>query len=209
MRHGDEVGTECQLGLGWQVQQAQVVGDSGAVLPYPLAQLLVGEAALLNKGVVREGNLHRVEVLALYVLHQRHLHHLAIGGHTDISGYLFQASHLRGTETPLAGNQLVFPVGHLADGDRGDDPLLADGLRQFLQRSGVKLLARLERVGLYILHGNHADGGCHGRFATIDGIDIQVAQDGVKPAAGGERFLACHYLLLILFRFSISEARLR
>ena len=57
-----------QLSLGRKVQETQIIGNSRTVLSDLLTQLFVSKLTLFNKCVVREGNLHRVEVFALDIL---------------------------------------------------------------------------------------------------------------------------------------------
>ena len=119
----------------------------------------MGELALLDKGIVGEGDFHGVEVFALYVLHKCHFHHLAVGGHTDVGRKFGEPCDLRSAQTAFSSNKLVFSVGHAADGNGTYDTLLANGLGQFLQAVVVKFLAGLERVGLNVADVHHADGG--------------------------------------------------
>lgn len=129
MGHADLPRAEGELGFGRKVEKAQVVGDGGAVFAYTLAELLVGELTLFDKGVVGKGYLHGVEVFALDILDECHFHHLTVGGDTDVGGEFGETSELRCTIAAFTGNELVFAVGHTSDGNGGDDSLFADGLR--------------------------------------------------------------------------------
>ena len=198
MGHAYLSGAEGQLGLSGKVEQTEVVGDGGAVFADALAELLVGELALLYKGVVGEGYLHGVEVFALDVLHQCHFHHLAVGGYTDVGGEFGKACELGGTETTLTGDELIFVIGHTPNGNGSDDALFTDGLGQFLECGVVELFARLKGVGFNVADGNHADGGGDIGCSAIEAVDIDVAENGVQPTAGDKGFLTCHCVLSAL-----------
>ena len=103
MGHADQFLAEGQLGLGRQGEKTQVVGDGGTVFTHLLAQLFVRQTALFNQRAVGQSHLHGAEFGALDVLHQRHLHHLVVGGGAEIGGYFFEAGHARGLEAALTG----------------------------------------------------------------------------------------------------------
>ena len=220
VRHTDLLAAKGQLRFRRQVEQSQIVCNRGTVLAHLLTQLLVRQLALLNECVIREGNLHCIEVLALDILHQRHLHHLRVGGYADIGRNVFKTCHLGGFQASLASYELVFAVRHLSDSDRSNDSLLFNRLRQFLKRLLVELLAWLERVGLYTIERNGCNGG--GKVALAhSGIDVHIGQNRTKSASQSCCFFLCSHncslstlgfqlsVLPIPLRRSISLARLR
>ena len=81
--HADVAVAESDLNLGREFQQAQEVGDGGAALADLSAQLFLGEAALINETLVRDGHFDGVEVLAVDVLDEGELKHLFVVGDTD------------------------------------------------------------------------------------------------------------------------------
>ena len=153
----------------------------------------MGELTFLDEGVVGEGYLYGVEVLALDVLHKCHLHHLSVGGHTDVGRQFGEAGQLGGTETALTGNELVFAVGHAPDGDGSDDALFTDGLSQLFEGIVVELFSGLEGVGLDVVDGYHADSSGDIGCGAVDGFDIDVAQYGIQSTSGDKVFLICHW----------------
>ena len=54
--------------------------------------------------------------------------HLTVGGDADVGREFGEAGELGGTETTFTRNELVFAIGHAANGDGGDNSLFADGL---------------------------------------------------------------------------------
>ena len=67
------------LHLGRQLQQAQVVGNGGAALAHTLCHLVLCHALTLQQMLVGQCNLNVVEILALDVLYESHLHHVLVG----------------------------------------------------------------------------------------------------------------------------------
>ena len=157
MAHADGPLAQTQLDLGRQTQQAQVVRDGGAVLPHLFAQLLLGQFHFIHQPLEADGHLDGVELLALDVLHERHLQHGLVVGDAHIGRHFLQPRQLRGAEPPLTADELVAVVTHLAQGHRLDHAQFLDALRQFQQRLFTEVGARLEGVCLDLRDGHHAD----------------------------------------------------
>ena len=85
---------QSHLYLCGQLQKAKVVGDGSAALAYPLGDLLLSHAGILNQMLVCKGNLYSIQVLALDVLHEGHLHDVLVVDGTDVCRDSFQTSHL-------------------------------------------------------------------------------------------------------------------
>ena len=75
------------LHLGRELQQAHVVGDGGAALADALRNLGLRHARCLGQVLIGQGNLDGIQVLALNILNQRHLHHVLVLDCTDVSRY--------------------------------------------------------------------------------------------------------------------------
>ena len=117
-----------------------------------MRDLFLRHAELLHEQLIAFGFLDRVEVLSLEVLDQRELHDLALPCLEHHCGDLFQPCEAGGTPAALAGDDLVIAVLFAAaHGDRRDDAVQADALRQLLERLLVKDLARL--VGIWLNFG--------------------------------------------------------
>ena len=67
--------------------------------------------------LVSESYFYGVQVFALYVFDERHFHDVLIVCSADIGGDAGQSGKLRSAETTLAGDNLVFVVAKLAQGD--------------------------------------------------------------------------------------------
>jgi hypothetical protein len=149
---------QSQLDLGRQLQQAQVVGHSGAVLAHLFAQLFLGKLHFVDEALEADGHLDGIEFFALDVLHQRHLQHGLVVGDADVGGHLYQAGQLRSTEAALTADQLIAVITHLPHGDRLYDTKFADALGQFGQGLITEMGARLEGVRFDLRHRDGADG---------------------------------------------------
>ena len=108
--------------------------------------------------LVGQSDLDGVEVLALDVLHESHLHHALILDGAYVGRYGLQPSQLRGAPASLAGEDLEAVRRDLPEGDGLDDANLADASRQFLQAFLIEVVARLVGIGLYLVEGNLVDG---------------------------------------------------
>ena len=119
-------------GVG-QSEQAEEVRDRRPLLPNPLRDLFLRQAELLVELVVCVGLFDRVQVLALDVLDQRDLKHVAIGHRfLDDHRHGVQTSLLRRTEPPLTCNETVSVVTSFGNYERLDDAVFADAPRQLL-----------------------------------------------------------------------------
>jgi len=63
---------------GWQLEEPHGVGHRGAVLPYPLGHLLLGEGEVVRKTLVPLGELDGVQIRPLDVFHQRGFERLPV-----------------------------------------------------------------------------------------------------------------------------------
>ena len=102
---------------------------------------------MLDQVLVGECNLDGIEVFALNVFDQRHLHHVLVVGRAHISRNREQARHLRGAPTSFTGDDLIGAIVHFAERDGLDHPDLSDALGQFFERLRVKLSAGLVGIG--------------------------------------------------------------
>ena len=102
----------------------------------------MGHREILDHLLVRRGFLERVQVVALKVLDQGLLEHLAVvGGPHDRRDGL-QARPAGRSPTPLAGDELETVAGR-ADEDRLEQADLADGIGQRPEPLLVEPIARL------------------------------------------------------------------
>ena len=110
----------------------------------------------------------------------------------------------------FTGYKLVAAVGHLAQRDWRNDALLLDALCQFFKLTVAKLLAGLERIGVYKTHLHHAYS--HIAFLRYGFKVCDIGQYRSQTAAQTSTLLYCHCFFsfyCFLFLRSISIARLR
>ena len=119
--HVHGVVTQTQLHLGGQFEQAQEVGDCGALLADALAQALLRQVILIDEFAQGERDFDGVQVLALDVLDERHLGDLAVIGGAHIGGHRVQACQQGGTIASFTRDDLIGIVTHAAQGEWLDD----------------------------------------------------------------------------------------
>ena len=92
--HVDFLFLQGHLHLCRELQQAEVVGDGRAAFPHALRHLLLCHACLFEQVLIGQGYFDGVEVLALDVLHESHLHDVLVIDGTDVGRYGLQPGHL-------------------------------------------------------------------------------------------------------------------
>ena len=144
---------------------------------------------MFDKVLVGQGYFDGVEVFALDIFDQGHLHHVLVVDGADVGRDAVEARNLRSAPTAFASDNLVVAILHLAQGDGLDNTDLANAFGQFLEGRGVKLAARLVGVGLYLRDGHFADGGgTAGVHFLFDGNErIESASER------GEFLMGCHF----------------
>ena len=105
--HVQGVVMQTQLYLGGQLQQPQEIGNGSALLADALAEPFLCELVLVDEFAEGECNLNGVQVLALDILDQRHLSHLAVVGRADIGRHRLQSRQQSCAVTSLTRNDLV------------------------------------------------------------------------------------------------------
>ena len=121
------------LNLCRKLEKTEIIGDGSTLLSHPVGHLLLGEIALLNKSLIAESHLDRVQILPLDILHNGHLEHSLIAGIPYICRNHVHTGETAGAETPLATYNLVSVSGFLPDSYRLNQSQCPDGGRQFLQ----------------------------------------------------------------------------
>ena len=171
------------LDRGGELEQAEGVGDDGTGAADLLGDLLLRELELFAELRVSERFLDRVEVLALEVLDERELEHLAVGRGAFDDGSLGQPGQLRCAPTAFTGDELVHPADD-PDDQRLDDALFADGIGELRQCRGREIFPRLERTRLdpgerHLLHAVRCDRRVRGRICRGD-----LARERVRRGRG-------------------------
>ena len=178
---GDEV-----LDVLVQVEQAHRIGDTGAGFADAGGDLVLLEGKLAGEAHVSGGFFHRVEILALEVLDERHFEHVAIRRLTLDDGHGGEPEFFRCAPAAFAGDEFELAV-HLADDERLDDAVLADRIDKVIERRLDEGMARLQRAG---------DDVVDGRFADARRVVLAVGRRGppgrrVFPDQCAESFAEC------------------
>src|SRR5690606_9157393 len=146
--HRDKSVADSRLDYRIEFQESQVIGDSRTFFTYALAHLFLRKLDFLHQTLIRQCNFNRIQVMTLYVLHERHGKRFMIVRNPDESGNGFEPGHLRSAQTPFSGDELIFIEIRFSDGDRLDDTQLADRSSEFLKRFLVEIASRLEWIDL-------------------------------------------------------------
>ena len=94
MSHIDFFLLECHLHLCRQLQESEIVGNGSTAFAHTLGNFFLGHSLVFQKMFVCKCNLYGVEVLALDILHERHLHHVFIADGADVGRYCHESSQL-------------------------------------------------------------------------------------------------------------------
>ena len=154
-----------------QPQQAQGVGHGGAGLSHPLRALVLGHAVLFRQHSVALGFFDRVQILSLEVFDHGQLHGLAVVGLDDHHRNLCQPGHPRRPPPPFTGDDLIVAGLQLPHGQRLDDAVYPDGVRQVTEGLRLKALSGLGGAALHLADGQQQGGG-----ALVLGGDDVIAQ---------------------------------
>ena len=138
---------ERHLHLRGQFEQTQIVGNGRPLLAHLLRERILRQVVVLDQVLVGQCDFDGIEVFALNVFHQRHLHHVLIVGRAHISRYGVQTGHLRCAPTSFAGDDLIGAIVHFSERDGLDHADLSDAFGQFLECLLVKFSTRLIGVG--------------------------------------------------------------
>ena len=120
--------------LDWlfQLQQADGVGDGGAVFSSALGDLFLGEVEFVNQPLEGMRLLDGVQIFALEVFDERHLQRHFFGNVADYHRHAAEVGSLGGTPAAFSGDQLK-AAGNPADDERLDDSTGANRAGQLFQ----------------------------------------------------------------------------
>jgi hypothetical protein len=110
--------------------------------------LLLGHLELAAETVEGARLLHGVEVGALEIFDDGHLHRLFIRGRANDGGDGGLAGFARGHEAALAGDELIPAIRDGPNQDRLDDTGGGDRGRELLKRGLIELAASLEGIAV-------------------------------------------------------------
>ena len=129
-----------------QAQQPQVVRHAGAVLAGALRHLLLRQAEVATQPLERARLLHGIQIGALQVFDDGHLHRLLVGYLSNDRRNRRFARQLRRQPAPLTRDQLVAALGQRTHHNRLHNTVKRNGLSKFTQSNIVELGSCLERI---------------------------------------------------------------
>ncbi len=159
--HGEAPLGEQKLDLAGEFQEAEGVGDGGAVLAGSAGDFVMVEAVVAVKLIEGVGDLDRVQVFALDILDEGDLEELVFEVFLDDGRDEIVSDDFDGAEAAFAGDELV-AVAVGTDEDWLDDAVGADRVDEFLEFGGIEDAAGLDGAGVDQVdaqEGDHAMGG--------------------------------------------------
>ena len=156
MPHAEGPGLYVRLVVGRQLQQAQMVGDRGALEPHPAPDLLLAGTGL-GQRLQCVGEFHGVQIVALHVLDQRQLEAVARVEVRNHCGHAVEARRTTGAPAPLTDHQLV-ALTHPAHHHGLQHAVHADRGRKALELGSIE-----DAPGLIGVRVNGVDGDLPGR----------------------------------------------
>ena len=128
-----------------QFQQPHRIGHHRTAFADFDGNFLLRELELPGQLFVAMRFLDGIEIFTLKIFDERQFEHRAVVGFAGDDGHFGQLQELRRAPAAFAGNQFK-KTASLAHNERLHDALFADGIGQFTQRLGRKILARLQRT---------------------------------------------------------------
>lgn len=135
------------LDHGFQLQEAQRVGDGSAILSGALGDMLLSEIELIGEALECAGLFHGIQIFALEILDERHLEREFLGDLANDNGDPRQRRPLRSAPAAFAGDQLVAKADP-ADDERLNDSAGADRAGELLEGFFAKARSRLIGAGV-------------------------------------------------------------
>ena len=143
MAEAEQTGADVILDVRMQLKNAQEVRDGGAIFTDFHRSFFLGEIEILDQLAVAERFLDWVEILALEIFDEGELENFAIVRFADEDGELGEAGDLGGAPATFTGDQFIRAVAGTND-ERLKNPLLFDGVSEFLDRIFGEIFAGLE-----------------------------------------------------------------
>ena len=141
---------ELQHRLG-QRQQPRRVCDGGARFAHALRHIVLRHAVDILQGAVALRLFNGIQILALEVFDQSHLHGALLVRCQDAHRHFLEPGHAAGAPAALARDDLIKSAIERPDRDRLDEPIRPDGFCEHFQCLRVKVLARLVGARLDLL----------------------------------------------------------
>ena len=157
------------LDRGRKPEQAKEICYGGAIFPSALRHLLLGHMEIAAQPIISASLFHRVQVGALEIFDNRHLHRLFVTYLAKNRGYGFLTRLDGSTPAAFAGNQLEAAIGLRTHDDGLNHPVGDNGASQLVELLLVHLHARLIGIGIDLIGRNFARGSAGVGFERIVG----------------------------------------
>ena len=169
-----------------QLQQPQGIRNMRPALADLPGQILLAAGELVDQPAVALRLFQRREVVALDVLDDGELQHLAVGDLALQHRHLMELGDLGRAPAPLAGDDLMHagPGWMNPDQERLQDAVAADRLCQGFELIGIEMPARLQRAGLELADGQMPLGTARPRRGRGAGIPQQRGEAAAEAALG-------------------------
>ena len=145
---------------GRKLQKTKVVCDRCPLLANPDRHLLLGQTALLDQSLIAHRDFDRVEILALDILHDRHLEHSLIVCITDVCRNHVHACKPACPESALSADDLVSAFFLSADRDRLYQAECPDRIGKLVESFLVEVHSRLIWIRFYHVDRDAEYVGC-------------------------------------------------
>jgi len=179
--HGEAAVANVTLDSWGQLEEAKRIGNGGAALADLGGYLLLGQLELLNQLGITLSFLDRVEILTLQVFDEGQFENGAVIGLPNENRHFGEPEQLSGAPAAFTGDQLQ-PAVVLTNDERLNDALFFDGIRQFAECLGGKILAGLERARPNPIQRNALDAVLSSRRSGRGGMR---KRGGYSRQAGG------------------------
>ncbi len=133
--------------FGRELQEAEVVGDGGAVFSNLDCRFLLGQAEGFDELTVGLGGLDGVEIFPLNILDEGHLEGFGLSNVAHDYGDLREPGFPGGTPSALACDQFECVPTRGVDDDGLDDPPASDRVGEFPDAVAVEILPGLAAAG--------------------------------------------------------------
>jgi hypothetical protein len=148
------------LDRNFELEEADGVGDCGAIFSGAFGDLLLGKVKLIGEALKGVGLLDWIEIFALEIFDERHLHCHTFRYVAHDDGYAVQLCALGRAPATFAGDKLI-AAGAAAHNERLNDAARTDRLRELFQ--GLFAEARARLIG-----------------ARLDQVDVDVQEDFIR-----------------------------
>ena len=140
-----------------QLENPQLIGNRGLAFGKLCRKLLLCQSVVLHHITIALRLLQKAEVLALDIFDECHHGAIAVADLHEDCRDSFQTCQLGGAQAAFSGDQFIGTAAHFTDGNRLQNTVGADAVRQLLQCSAVEVFSRLIGVRADFMYGQLKD----------------------------------------------------